>query len=459
MSEEAKLCPYEVTMLAAKDATVIICDYSYIFNPRIRDGFFSRIGKQLEDCILVVDEGHNLPSRVKDLASERITTGTLKRAIRELEKHDDTHVHHLKQLYEFIESLGKEEEQYITRSRFLEGIENITPLEPLIDALQDVGRLVREEQRSSSAGALGDFLDIWQENKEGFTRILTVRKGEQESLTGKQDTYWTLSYRCLDPSLITGPVFQEAHASIVMSGTLTPVPMYAELLGCMDAQQMTLTSPFPHSNRLNLIVPKTTTSFKKRSPAMYEEIAETCAGIAETIPGNIAIFFPSYHVMQEVREYFEHRTSKTIFTEHSGFTKQEKDEFLDRFRQYKHTGAVLLGVMGGSFSEGIDLPGNELKGVVIVGLPLGRPDLETKALIEYYDEKFGKGWEYGYTFPAFNRTLQSAGRCIRTEKDKGVIVFLDERYAWQNYHQCFPKDWHIKMTLLYEDVIKEFYGS
>ena len=95
--------------------------------------------------------------------------------------------------------------------------------------------------------------------------------------------------------------------------------------------------------------------------------------------------------------------------------------------------------------------------VVIVGLPLGRPDLETKALIDYYQEKFGKGWEYGYTFPAFNKTLQSAGRCIRTETDRGAIIFLDERYAWQSYYTCFPKEWKIKITLRYEELLKEFF--
>ena len=93
-----------------------------------------------------------------------------------------------------------------------------------------------------------------------------------------------------------------------------------------------------------------------------------------------------------------------------------------------------------------------------MGLPLGRPDLETEALIRYYDAKFRRGWEYGYTVPAFNKTLQSAGRCIRSETDKGVIVFLDERYEWPRYLKLFPKDWSIKSTLLYEKLIREFFA-
>ena len=104
---------------------------------------------------------------------------------------------------------------------------------------------------------------------------------------------------------------------------------------------------------------------------------------------------------------------------------QEKQEFLDNFRLYKKVGAVLMGVITGNFGEGIDLPGDELQGVIIVGLPLQKPDLETEVLIKYYDNKFKKGWDYGYLFPAFNKTLQSAGRCIRSETDRGVIIFLD----------------------------------
>jgi Rad3-related DNA helicase len=148
---------------------------------------------------------------------------------------------------------------------------------------------------------------------------------------------------------------------------------------------------------------------------------------------------------------------KTLLVEQRAMTKEEKHTFLNTFRGYKDRGAVLLGVITGNFGEGIDLPGDELQGVVVVGLPLSRPDLEVEALISYYDAKFGKGRDYGYLIPAFNKALQSAGRCIRSETDKGVVVFLDERYEDQYYLRLFPKDWRIKSTLLYEKMIREFF--
>ena len=158
-----------------------------------------------------------------------------------------------------------------------------------------------------------------------------------------------------------------------------------------------------------------------------------------------------------IDKYFTSLCRKTTFLERAILTKKEKSEMLERFKEYKDTGAVLLGAATGSFGEGIDLPGELLKCVIIVGLPLQKPDLETKELISYYDLKFGKGWDYGYLFPAFNKALQNAGRCIRSRKDKGVIIFLDERYNWPNYFRCFPSDTGIKTTHLYIDRIKEFF--
>ena len=132
---------------------------------------------------------------------------------------------------------------------------------------------------------------------------------------------------------------------------------------------------------------------------------------------------------------------------------------MNKFRSYKKVGSVLFAVSGGSFSEGVDLPGEELKGVIIVGLPLSKPDIETKSLIEYYDHRFSRGWDYAYMFPAMIRVIQGAGRCIRSEKDKGVIIYLDERYSLSNYFRCFPKDFKAKITKLPEEHIKKFFKN
>ena len=143
--------------------------------------------------------------------------------------------------------------------------------------------------------------------------------------------------------------------------------------------------------------------------------------------------------------------------EQSELSKIEKQDLLENFKKYKNAGAVLLGVMGANFAEGIDLPGDLLKCVVVVGLPLRRPDLETKELIKYFDEKFSKGWDYGYLFPAMNKCFQSTGRCIRSETDRGVVVYLDSRYQWQNYYRCFQEK--VDVSKDYVSLIKEFFSE
>jgi DNA excision repair protein ERCC-2 len=231
--------------------------------------------------------------------------------------------------------------------------------------------------------------------------------------------------------------------------------MYKDILGFPENSFLEkYESPFPKDNRLTLIIPETTTKFSKRDENQFKRMAEISAEITNEIPGNCAIFFPSYDLRNNVNRYFQDLSRKTAFIEESLMSKSEKAEFLENFKKYDS--AVLLGAASGSFSEGIDLPGI-LKCVIVIGLPLSHPDLETKELIKYYDNKFSKGWDYGYIFPALNKTIQAAGRCIRSEHDRGVIVFLDERYSWDNYMKCFPIDWDLKITKLFMPRIREFF--
>lgn len=478
------ICPYEIALLLAKDAKVIIADYQYLFNSHIRDNFFKKLNKELNDSIIIIDEAHNLPSRIKDLSSEFLSNITLRRAIAEAKKFKyDAVVELLEDINDVLEGyvteLKAEEhskfqknaaslnvtldsfssakdykffeanEKYITKQQFVDAINDIKDYDELISELVFTANAIREQQNISYIGAIALFLEAWTGQDEGFARIVSIKK-----LRDKSDMI-TLGYRCLDPSIIAEPVISKAYSCILMSGTLTPTSMYKELLG-VDTDELTLKSPFPIENRMNLIIPKTSTKYELRNPEQYKEIAKTLADVTSDVKGSVAIYFPSYYLMDEISKQFVSLTKKTVFTERPEMTKQEKQEFLDNFVKYKDSGAVLLAVISGSFSEGIDLPG-VLKMVIIVGLPLQKPDLETKALIDYYDKKFGKGWDYGYLFPAFTKAIQAAGRCIRSETDKGIIVFLDERYSWNNYYRCFPTTWPIKISLIYKDTIRRFY--
>ena len=483
--KKPKLCPYEIVSLLAKDAKVIIADYNSIFNFSIRDSLFARTNKKLENSIIIIDEGHNLPARARELLTAKLSTFIIDRAIKEANKFEFFDILiKLKSLKEVFEELGfdlnfNKEEKLTRKYEFVDKINEKYKYEDHINEFSLIGDLIKEKQKQSYVGSIGKFLEAWLNEDNGFARILKKDLSNNNLI---------LNYRCLDPSLITRDVIERSHCTIIMSGTLTPTFMYKDILGFGngdDTIEKTYNNPFPKNNRLCLIVPETTTKFTRRNNEEYAKIAEVCNKIINKIPGNTLLFFPSYDLRDKVYKNLYNISSKKFIIEKPNLSKEEKEKMLEEFKENKDKGAVLLAVATGNFGEGIDLPGDFLKGVVIVGLPLEKPNLETKELIDYYEERYGKGarkstdnaentrttssgsavsgtnsvgFDYGYTFPAITKCLQNAGRCIRSETDKGVIIFLDERFAWQNYLRCLPEDMDFKITKMYEERIEKFFN-
>lgn len=456
LSKEARLCPFEMSCLLAKKANLIIADYYHILSPSIRDGLFKKIKKELRNSIIVFDEAHNIINRGRDLLSWTLSTYTIDQSIKELNKfHFEEHVDSIVNIKNILEGLAKivpfdELEVNYNKLDFYKQIEGY---EQLINDLTFIANEIREVKKKSFVAGIAAFLRAWLGEDEGFVRIF--RRGFDKR--GKP--FLALSYKCLDPSIVMRPIIEEAHSIIAFSGTLTPTNMYRDLLGFEDVEEETFESPFPKENRLTMIVPETTTRYTMRGEEMFKKIAKNIADISNKIKGNVAVFFPSYKLRDIIYNYFSRLSDKTIFLERPNLTKKHKEELINNFKGYKDSGAVLLAVSSGSYGEGINLPGDYLNGVIIVGLPLAKPDLETQALIKYYDMRFRKGWDYGYVYPAILKTLQNAGRCIRSESDKGVIVFLDERYVWRDYFKCFPPDFNAHITKLPLQMIDDFLNN
>lgn len=502
-SSEFNLCPYEISLELAKKAKVIIGDYFYVFNPHISELFFKKANIEIEKTIIIADEAHNLPERIRELATARLTNFMVSRAIKEAKKYGfNETLDNLNFIQNLLNELSNKiivkevkgvkdvkdvkdgvnnnlkggensfnnssqgfnnssqrfsssnrmynPEIKITKEEFTNLISIEKDYEQLIEDFEVIAESVREKQKRSFIGGIASFLEAWKGEDEGFTRLLKLENTKDGPLT-------TLSYTCLDPSIITGQIIDNAYSTILMSGTLTPTFMYKDLLGMKNCIEREYKSPFPEKNKLSLIVPLTTTKYEQRSTAQYENIGKISADLVNKIKGNVFVFFSSYKIRDSVYLSFMNECKKTIFLEDSKMSKEQKLEMLERFKKYKKSGAVLLGVTSGSFGEGIDMPGDLLNGVIIVGLPLGVPDLETRELIAYFDKKYKKGWDYGYLFPAFQKTLQNAGRCIRSETDRGVIVFLDERYVWPMYKRCFPVDYKTIIAKDYGKIIEGFF--
>ena len=446
------LCPYELATLTASNAKVVIADYYYLFSQSIRTSFLMKIKKELGNSILIVDEAHNLPTRIRELLTQKISSQIIEYAKKEAVKfgYNET-VQNLDIVENAIFETGKniESEGTISRGSLIDAISKSKSYEEIMSELSFIGDDIRDKQKKSFVLSVAKFMEAWLGSDIGYGRILAKEVDKKLKVT--------LSYRCLDPSLAAKEVIEKSYSTVLMSGTLTPTSMYRDLLGFDEnVVEKEYKSPFPKKNRLNLIIPKTTTKFVERNTRQYGDIAKVCGNIVNLVKGNVAIFFPSYDLMHNIREFISKETSKPIFAEKASMTKEEKESLLANFRNHRQNGAILLGTSTGSFGEGIDMPG-VLQAVIIVGLPLNKPDIEAKLLIEYYDDKYGKGFEYGYVLPAITKCLQNAGRCIRSETDKGAIIFLDERYAWQNYYQCFPEEWDMEVEMDYDSALKGFF--
>ncbi len=455
--EEAKMCSYEIAMALAKDAQVIIGDYYYIFNPFVQSTILNKIQKELEDLIVIVDEAHNLPLRITDMLSSSLNTFMIKNALLEAKKFRyDGLLIWLQDIMRILTVLGEfsadeEKERKIERVEFIQRVKNHTDYDNLINEIQIAADEIRKKQQKSYLGGIASFLQAWKGEDEGYVRSISEKRSKFGPII-------SLNYDCLDPRIITKEIFSRIHAGMLMSGTLQPLFMYKDVLGIESAKAQLgeYSSPFPPENKMTIIVPQTTTKYTRRGSAMYQQIAQKCSEFADLIPGNVAFFFPSYDIRDQICPLIT--SQKQRFWEKAEMNKEEKETLLGQFKDVKESGGLLLGVCGANFAEGIDFPGDLLQGVVIIGLPLAKPDLKTRELIRYYDAKFGKGWDYGYTFPALNKCFQSAGRCIRSETDRGAIIYLDERFSWQTYFNCFPKE-GLRVSTEYTKLLGEFFGS
>jgi len=451
------LCPYEICTEIGKEASVIVCDYFHIFSPKVRKAFLSKLNKELDGSILIIDEAHNLPSRVRKLLSNNLTEFSLNRAVKEANFLGyETLADDFRDIARILKNLGKGmnkgDERKVKKEEFTDALVERIGMEyqEFVETVDDLGEEVLNipKRHRSYSKAIARFLGSWAKEDLGYARIL--RKGK--------DTI--LSHTCLDPSLSSMKVFDSSYSAVFMSGTLIPVEMYMDVLGLKPERTglREYESPFPRENRLLLLVPGVTTKFSKRSAYMYQRYARIISEISAGVPGNLAAFFPSYRVMDSVRENMK-GMKKSLLVERQGMKKDERIQLCNQLITLTDNGGgILLGVQAGSLSEGVDYANNLLDAVIVVGLPLETPTLEVKSLIEYYDFKFDRGWDYGYVYPAMNRALQAAGRCIRSETDKGVIVLLDERFSWKNYRKCFPKDFEFITTEIPSKYIRRFFG-
>lgn len=438
-------CPYEWMIKLAATSNVVIADYFHLMVPTIRQIFLSKIKKELQNSIVIVDEGHNLARRVREHLSNTINSYILRKAEREM-RLLRAEVLPLERAFHAWskEKLNRAGECLVARKDFQDFLASLNlEKDEAIGYFEHLGiAFIERTNRRSACLKLARFIAQWDEGAKGVVRILR-----------KKSVWFSLSKRFLDPSPATSALNQ-AYASIVMSGTLLPLEMHRNIIG-LEAPRSILRayhSPFDEQNQLNVIAENTTTRYSQRTFENYKQMASLIDRIVTAAPPGIALFFPSYKVLNAVLPLLN---SSPVLVQKERMKTREVASLLRKFR--KNAG-ILCAVQGGSLAEGIDYCNQEIKTAIIVGVALDEMSLEVKALIDYYEDKFGKGWEYGYLYPGIIKALQAAGRGIRKESDRAAIVFLDERFKWKNYKTLLGRKSFI-ITPEPEKYVSQFWGD
>nr|QNO51656.1 ATP-dependent DNA helicase [Methanosarcinales archaeon ANME-1 ERB6] len=472
------VCPYKAALEVGESADVLVCDYNYLFSSDIAETVLEKIGKGLEDVIVIVDEAHNLPDRIRNNLSSELRMSTITEAARGLRRTNREIYGNLMELETIFAKLAmvarknKKEEMNVDRDFLVDKMEKVLrrrieaiSYDDFVNSLRNVAERsgtsetaentkYKDEALQRNVLNIADFLDEWR-TSEKCLRIFSASQHNENP---------SLHFKLLDPSIVSEPVFAGAHSTIMMSGTLCPAEMYAEILGAssdrIKGKEIVLReykSPFPEENRLIVVTRGLTTKYTKRGEEMYSKIAGKIAEVAEYVQGGMAVFFPSYALQRDIAVYLPEEVRRKAIVERREMRKEEKNRLYELLRE--DSGGILLAVQGGSFSEGMDFESNMLKAIIVVGLPLSPPTLEVKTIEGYYAGKYGaeKGKLYGYYYPAITKVLQAAGRGIRSEHDRCIIVLMDYRFAKYPYKNCLPSDYNVKLTDRAEEFAKSFF--
>ncbi|TFG01301.1 MAG: hypothetical protein EU540_04050, partial [Promethearchaeota archaeon] len=444
-----------------EDMNVIICNYQWIFNPFIRETFLKFIGRELQNCILVIDECHNIIDVATDVNSDRITPYSLKLCLKDLEMYQApilmrSFVNLLKDhLDKKINSL-KVDEKAIAPNVLIEliykrlGFLDLNEFKNFINDLYDFSVSIHEEKIANGEisrdylGSLAEFWLKWIKTYALDSYFFCYRIQERK---GKKNI--ALEILALDPREIAIPILKSCYTCLNLSGTVNPY-VFNNLMALQESGKsykgIIADSPFNKKNIKAIIIEGVDTKRENRTPLMFKKMISKIDEVLYCTPANVGIFCASYKILHGLLsngiDSVVEKNNKKLFVEEPGLSASENAILVNDFKSMansQNNGGVLLGVCGGRNSEGEDYPGNFMNAVVIAGFPYHLPSPRVNAKIDYYDKVFNKqGWNFGYLYPAIQRANQASGRPIRKISDKGAIIFMDSRFK-QKYQ--WISDW------------------
>lgn len=489
------VCPFEVQLELARRADVVVADYNYVFDPAVALTHLRDEG--LANAILVIDEAHNLPDRARTIFSPELLEPVIRAAQAKAS--------------EVARSVGAVFRKPIRRQRkdpqldfnsALQGPTTPAPdlgpmLESLLGILQTAAAVLPTDlhQTAEVAVPANALAAVWRDWELGFIDYLAWKRDQKlppgddpivdlhfqlqrfvavsrlakdspafAGVIERRADGMRLAWLCLDPSAAIGPIFQHASSAILLSATLQPFEFIRRNLGLEPARASTVVvpSPFPPENRRVLVVPSVRTHFAGRDRAI-PRIAELLAGIDSAHGGNKLVLFPSYDFLRRVAEASK-ALGPRLLLQSSGSSEDDRLRLLATLQSPPGGGCVLFAALGGMFAEGIDYAGDLVETVVVVSPGLPQVSFERELLRRHLDRTDGAGFEHAYLHPGMTRVIQAAGRLIRTETDRGVIVLICGRFLEEPYVDRLPKDWFQRTPreLVSENPardIREFFGA
>lgn len=440
--QAAKLCPFELALILGRTIDVHVCDYNYVFDPGVYLKHFFQDNRH-RDMILIIDEAHNLYARAMDYYSPAL----LRRDIRELLERLPHDPRLADDLGKWLRSLDGQFRELSRIGR--EDLQNAPKYEVRLDEefyerkRTELDRLSMRYHLYRVLNKLAASEDPFEEFFATFFRfcnVLELGGDEFSHLFDKSEHGQEIKILCKCPARQLRARLNGFHSVIAMSATFDPIAFYRDVLG-FDADRtdsLALPSPFPQENRKIVVIPSISTTFKLRSRS-YAQLAGIIARIVQTRRGNYAVFFPSFEYLRSVEPILRQYCPYLLVQERD-MDQERRDDLLLQMREQRDQ--IILAVQGGIFSEGVDLPGEQLIGVIVVSPALPTVSFERELMRRYYDEHYEyRGFEYAYLYPGMARVIQSVGRLIRTDTDRGIAALICQRFSTPQYHRLFPRHW------------------
>ena len=431
-AKKHEVCPFEMGLDVSLWADCIICDYNYVFDPNVYLKRFFQEGVK-GDYIFLTDEVHNLLERGREMYSGTLYKEDfleIKNYVKDVSK---KLANRLENCNKYMLELKRECESCTIVESITSLTMSLMRLQSEIEKFMDNEEVVIDKKPVTELYLnVRHFLNMYELSGENY---LTYSEHTE-------DGRFKVKLFCVNPAQNLKECLERGRSGILFSATLLPIKYYKSLLTEESDKAVYANSPFDSKRRGVLIAKDVSSKYTRRNQKEYEKIAFYIKEAVKAKQGNYLVFFPSYAFMESVYEVYcsKFQEEEKVLMQDSQMSEEDREDFLNAFEE---TDSSLLGfcVMGGIFSEGIDLKAERLIGSIIVGTGLPGISNEKELLKSYFDREGMKGFDYAYRFPGMNKVLQAAGRVIRTFEDKGVVLLLDERFATLEYKSMYPREW------------------